>query len=86
MEIQSYQNILKKHPYIIYNNSKNLDSSIYSEQIISRSPWEERLSKAVYYGELLSVRQIVFDQAILYPDLIEAKWKCTACEIGDFDF
>jgi len=36
--------------------------------------WNLRLSKAVFYGTLTSIRQIFFDIAAKRPDLIDAKW------------
>jgi len=46
---------------------------------MERLPWENRHSKAIYYSEMISVQQIVFDQAVLHPELIDARWKCDAC-------
>jgi hypothetical protein len=45
---------------------------------MERLPWENRHSKAIYYAEMISVQQIVFDQAVLHPELIDVRCKCGA--------
>ena len=77
MERKAYQNIVENHPNILKNDT----DSDYSDIVMERLPWEKRHSKAVYYGEMITVRQIVFDQAVLHPDLIEARWKCGSCTL-----
>ena len=75
MERKAYQNIVENYPHILKNDTDNE----YSDRIMKRLPWEKRHPKAVYYGEMVPIRQIVFDQAVLHPELIEARWKCDAC-------
>lgn len=37
-------------------------------------PWEERIPKAIFYGSLTRIRQVLIDQAVIRPDLFDVKW------------
>ena len=63
-ELNVYRSFLKG------GEELNNYDSFYTKQ----RPWRERFPKAVFYGNLGRIRQVLFDLAVMRPDLIEARW------------
>jgi hypothetical protein len=59
-------------------NTTIFNSDFYHTDLTGRGiphrSWEERISKGFFLGSLTQVRQIFFDQVLLRPDLLEARW------------
>ena len=63
---------------LIYKHLKehnNFTDAFLDEFVgLSTHPWESRISKVAFYGNVSPVRQIVFDLGNLHPEYIEARF------------
>ena len=81
---ESYNHEFDIYRKAISNSKSILDQENYHENVYHNySKWSERIPKAVYYGTMSTVRQFVFEQGLLRPDLIEAKWLWSGPFYGD---
>ena len=55
------------------------DSQYHAEFFPQQWPWTQRLSKAVFAGNLHPHRQLVVDLALARPDLLDVTWTCPYC-------
>ncbi len=71
---------------ILYEKVRTADKNFAEEyyrlpHVGEYKPWEQRYSKAAYFGAMIDIREIFFSQALARPDLIEARWTCNLCGI-----
>ena len=70
----------------IYLRHKREGVSLQKKYEISRSvPWEEKLTKACFYGTTHYMRQYILDVAIMRPDLMDAGWTRVADDLIPWD-
>ena len=60
--------------YKIASENRNFSDTFYQYQRHSVTKWEDRMSKAAWFCTIKPIRQIVYDQAMLRPDLFDASF------------
>jgi hypothetical protein len=60
--------------YIKQNSKKRFNNEFYHNLYTNQVPWKERISKANFIGNMGRIRQVLFDIAVLRPDLLYANW------------
>ena len=64
-------------------NKENINSNAaYSAAFCKNKdlPWEERIPKAAFFGNMVKPRRMFYIAAAQHPDLIEAAWLCKPCQ------
>jgi hypothetical protein len=56
------------------NSVDKYNASFYHEAFAAQFAWSEKIPKAFYRASFIDLRALIFDQALLRPDLIDALW------------
>ena len=69
---KSYTAELEK--YEIAEKNQNFSDAFYSQHRHHLIPWSDKIPKASFIGTYNTIRHIIYDQAVLRPDLFDARF------------